>query len=325
MPILNLEQAGEINRFSEGTVLINEQPDIRQGKRNPYMVGAFVTREGSCEFKIWEEQNYKTVVENGPGLYDVAVEGSEFNGSYYLTVKRIRPSEDSELDRADFLPNIPVHQIKTFWREINEQLLKLGLSAQGRAFAVKVLNDPEIGGRFWREGAASYFHDCKIGGLANHSLKMLRILIALLENLPALRASTDLLYLGILFHDIGKIYEYDNLAAGEFWFANHRVRGIELLSHYEEEIETLYDERFYRHLQAIISGHHGEYGDRPTTVATVIIHYIDTLESQVTGLLERQISSRDSKFRGEWGFLEPIELAPDFFLSEAENDDLSQD
>ncbi len=321
MAILNLEQAGEINRISEGTVLINEQPDIRQGKRNPYMVGTFVTRESSCEFKIWEEQNYKTVVENGPGLYDVAVEGSEFNGTYYLTVKRIRPSEDPDLDRGDFLPFIPVVQIKTFWREVNEKLMGLGLSAEARAFAVRILNDSEIGGRFWREGAASFFHDSKIGGLANHTLKMLRILTALLENLPALQASTDLLYLGILFHDIGKIYEYDNLGPAEFWFANHRVRGIELLSQFQEEITALYDERFYRHLQAIISGHHGEYGDRPTTVATAIIHYIDTLESQVTGLLERQVASRDSKFRGEWGFLEPIALSPDFYIDEPEGDD----
>jgi len=31
-----------------------------------------------------------------------------------------------------------------------------------------------------------------------------------------------------------------------------------------------------------IAGHHGLYGDRPTTVAATIIHYIDMLESQTT-------------------------------------------
>ncbi|MDO5737827.1 MAG: HD domain-containing protein [Eubacteriales bacterium] len=316
MAIINLKEASEVDRISEGAVLINEEPVLRQGKHKPFMIGTFIGPDGNSEFRIWEEQIYQSVVENGTGIYDASVVGSEYNGNYYLTVRRIRPTLEDGLERSDFLPQIPKLQIKKHWQEANLALKEQGLTESAMFIAKEILNDPEVVSRFFVEGAAIYHHDNKIGGLANHSFKMLRILAAVIANLPALRKSCDLLYLGVLLHDIGKIHEYDNLAPSEFWYANHRVRGIEFLTKYKELIVERYDEAFYRQLQAIIIGHHGEYGDRPTTVATGIVHYIDTLESQVTGLLEKQRDTPGVKIRNEWGFLEAIPLDDEFYFEE---------
>ncbi|MDO5733982.1 MAG: HD domain-containing protein [Eubacteriales bacterium] len=318
MEILDLALAGEVNRDSKGSVLINEMPEIRVGKRNPYMVGHFINQGCSAEFKIWEERTYKTVLDNGPGIYDVEVTGSEYNG-YYLTVRRIQPCTDPSLERSDFLPSIPVKQLNAMWKLAFRELRKLGLSEEAIGLAREIVNDPELEGRYSREGAASFHHDNRIGGLAHHSAKMLRILAAVIGNLPPLRKSIDLLFLGVVLHDIGKVFEYKDLAISEFWFSNHRARGIEFLAKYKERICKLYDEKFYRHLQAIIIGHHGDYGDRPTTVATGIIHYIDTLESQATGLVERQIEGRENENIRvpDWGYLAPVDLAGELYSTEA--------
>ena len=110
-------------------------------------------------------------------------------------------------------------------------------------------------------------------------------------------------------HDIGKVFEYRDLATSEYWYANHRVRGIEFLSHLKDKVISCYDEEFYRQVQSVIAGHHGAYGDRPTTVAATIVHYIDVLESQTTELISQQQAAPSDRLRHpDFGFLQMIPL-----------------
>lgn len=308
MEILDIKKATELDYVSGGAVLINAEPQIRSGKKNDFMVGTMMTADGTAEFKIWEERTYDVVREHGPGIYEVEVCGSDYNG-VYLTVRRIKLSTDPKLSIHDFLPSIPMKRLTTLWNDVSKKLTALGVSFDCWKMIESMIKDPELGGRFYIEGAAVMHHDNKIGGLVHHTSKMLNYLATLLENQPELKDVADLLCMGIFLHDIGKVFEYNNLTPGEYWYANHRVRGIEFLSKYKEQVIGCYDEEFYRQLQSIISGHHGEYGDRPTTVAAGIVHYIDTLESQVTGLVEEQLSVPGSKLRyADWGWIHPLPL-----------------
>ncbi len=308
MAILNLKAAAENGKLSQGTVLINTPPNIRSGKKNDYMVGKFLQLDEEFEFKIWEEEIFSIVQANGTGLYDAEVIGAEFNG-FYFTVKNIEPSRDTSISKADFLPRIPRDYINKQWRDVTLKLKERGVSDQCWQLVQKILADEEVNGRFSVEGAAVFYHDNKIGGLVNHTSKMLNILAAMLENNKELSECADLLAFSIVVHDIGKVFEYDNLAPAEFWYANHRVRGIELIAKYYDEIVDLYGETFYRHVQSVIAGHHGDYADRPTTVTAAIVHYIDTLESQTTGLIQAVLTTRDEQIRfKDWGFLAPLPI-----------------
>lgn len=308
MEILDLQGALELDRVSRGSVLIQTTPQIRQGKKNPFMTGDFMTADGTAPFKIWEERIYDSVREHGTGIYDVEVCGSDFNGSY-LTVRKIAPTADSELKTSDFLPAIPRDRLAALWQKAFAQLQEQGVSAKALDLIKKLMDAPELKGRFPIEGAAIYHHDNKIGGLMHHTGKMLKLLATVLDNTPELGASADLLTVGIALHDVGKVFEYYNLGLGTYWYANHRIRGIEFLAAHKEEITAAYDERFYRHLQAILAGHHGDFGDRPTTVATAIVHYIDTLDAQVTGFVEAEEATPGDRLRfQDWGWLEPTPL-----------------
>lgn len=307
--VIDLAQASELNRTSEGLVMITELPMIRTGKRGNYMVGNFIQNRNIVQFKIWEPDIFEEVQIHGKGIYEAKVVGSEFGG-VYLTVKRIMKCNDPEVNPADFLPSLPEGHNQKLYDKVKEKLLKVGASEEIFSLADNLMHAPEIKNRYFEEGAAMHYHDNVIGGLAHHSFKMLNILAAVLENIPALRASADLLVLGIILHDIGKIYEYSNLGPGPYWFSNHRVRGIEFLADHKDEVIAIKNEYFYRQLQAIINGHHGDYADRPSSIAAAIVHYIDTLESQVTGYVENMetLPEGERVRAGDWGFLEPLPI-----------------
>lgn len=303
MEILNLQKALELGRVSAGLVYVNNMPQVRQGKKNDFMVGKFVNGASSVEFKIWEERTFKTVLNHGIGIYEVEVEGSEFNGSY-LTVRRINISTDKTVKNSDFLQALPVELIANLQKKAYEQAKAAGVSDKGLELLDTLLHAPELDGRFFLEGAAISHHDNQIRGLAHHSFKMLEILATILTQHEELKAQADLLALGVTLHDVGKVWEYNELSMSEYWYSNHRARGLEYLAFKKDLIVAAYDEKFYRQMQAIIMGHHGDYGDRPTTIACAIVHYIDTLESQVTGMLEDLNRSVDNRiFIKDWGYL----------------------
>ncbi|HZW97713.1 MAG TPA: HD domain-containing protein [Bacillota bacterium] len=309
MSIIDLKSALELNKISQGTVFINDLPIVRSGKKSDFMIGNFFCRDQEAEFRIWEPSIFQTVIDNGSGIYDVEVVGNSYNDKEYLTVRSIAPSLNPELDKSSFLNSIPPILLESNLRRAKERLTGLGVTAKCWKLIDLVLNDPSLEGRFQVEGAAIRYHDNVIGGLQHHTTKMLNILAAVLENNPQLRDSADLLCFATSVHDIGKVFEYDNLEVSDFWYASHRVRGIEYLSCFKERIVDDYNEEFYRQTQAVIAGHHGEYGDRPTTVATAIIHYIDTLESQTTRLIQELEAAHDGRiYDRDWGFLEGLKL-----------------
>ena len=94
----------------------------------------------------------------------------------------------------------------------------------------------------------------------------------------------DLVILGLVVHDFGKILELKNGAYTEISIVPHTYLGIEIISKYKDLIEETYNEMFYRELQAIILEHHGEFGERPKTVYAYLVHVIDLLDSRVSGL-----------------------------------------
>ena len=51
MAILDLQKALELGLVSNGSVYISSMPQVRQGKRNDFMVGKFVRGANSVEFK----------------------------------------------------------------------------------------------------------------------------------------------------------------------------------------------------------------------------------------------------------------------------------
>lgn len=139
--------------------------------------------------------------------------------------------------------------------------------------------------------AAQYggYHDGVIGGLLNHLRKLVnygRIAMAEYESTFTQR-ERDLFFLGLVLHDMGKIYELKDGAYWEESIVAHTTSGIWFLDKYKNEIIEKFGRMFYLELVAIISQHHGEFGERPKTVYAYLVHVVDLLDARVSGLQKK--------------------------------------
>ncbi len=163
----------------------------------------------------------------------------------------------------------------------------------------------DFGDRFRRAAAARSYHHARRGGLVEHVAQMLRAADAVAAIYPTL--NRDLLLTGVLFHDIGKLWEncpeprgfgipYDE--RGEL--IGHITLGIEMLnalwrkllaSEAAQEWRELtpVSEDVRNHLIHLIAAHHGEmeFGSPvfPKTPEAFALHYIDNLDAKLEMVL----------------------------------------
>jgi 3'-5' exoribonuclease len=158
----------------------------------------------------------------------------------------------------------------------------------------------EWGDRFRRAAAARKYHHARRGGLVEHTAQMMRLATAIAPLYPQL--NSDLLIIGILFHDSGKLWEnqfsetgfvmdYDEL--GEL--VGHISIGVELVNALWRRLSAENTEAWknYRpssedvrmHLLHLIGSHHGqkELGSpvEPKTPEAMALHYIDNLDARL--------------------------------------------
>ena len=178
---------------------------------------------------------------------------------------------------------------------------------------VAAMSDPRIAGlcegfleqfgeRFKRTGAARDYHHARRGGLVEHVAQMMRSAVQICEAYSML--NRDLLVAGVLFHDVGKLWEnvyeekgftmpYTEISE----LIGHIPLGMEIVNKLWRELldedglrEEWQDlepasERVRLHLLHLIVSHHGElaFGSPvvPKTPEAQALHYIDNLDAKM--------------------------------------------
>jgi 3'-5' exoribonuclease len=144
---------------------------------------------------------------------------------------------------------------------------------------------------FYLYPAATKFHHAYISGLSYHTSTMLQLAEGFLKVYPFL--SSDLVYAGILLHDIGKIMEFDSFEGSEYTLKGRLVGHITMGA---SEIAIVAKELGYQDaeevllLTHIMLSHHyyGNFGSpkKPNIAEALVIYYIDTIDSKVIDLGE---------------------------------------
>lgn len=152
-----------------------------------------------------------------------------------------------------------------------------------------------------RAAAARSYHHARRGGLLEHTAQMMRCALALAPLYP--EVTPDLLFAGVLFHDIGKLWENDYPEIG---FTSPPARKGELLGHISIGVEVanrLWNEAATQnpeafspaatpspdlvrdHLLHLIVSHHGEleFGSpiTPKTPEAWLLHHIDNIDAKI--------------------------------------------
>lgn len=262
-----------------------------------FIVGNFVNQGESIPFKVWDAEMVNALDMNDISGKVVKITGSVTSYLNQLEIKAVSfdVNVGEQYPVSMFLKSVDVANVfQVFVDFVNNEL-----SENGIKLLMGIFKAENLFPRFKEEFAGSKMHDALIGGLMHHTVKMLRLAKALSDNEPRLvnvKDYKDILFIGVILHDIGKVYEMNLGVYQPNSFVTHRTLGAELLIKYKEIIVQLYDETFYYQLIAILQGHHGEYGDKPTTILAYIVHLIDMLESQTTGLFDK-IENNDFTFK----------------------------
>lgn len=268
---------------------------IESAKGTKYITGV-LTNKGTIPIKVWSGSLYNELVnDSSSGVFDIEATVNIYNEQMSLVINKLTRLDEDMMNYIE-----TPYNVKDLWNRLTgyaKQLSPNGLKVFKALMAGHDFDDNTINSKlFLKSTAAKSHHDSVPCGLAGHTVKILDIITSILDNYPNIKSNMnkDILILGVIFHDIGKVAEYEGLDMSELGkLCSHLSIGIEFLAEHKEVItENIGVEGYYR-LHSIITQHHGEFGDRPRTIEAYLIHKADMLESQLTTLNESLKDEQD--------------------------------
>lgn len=254
----------------------------------------------SMAFSQFSEYNY----EGTPAF--ITGEFNEFSGTKYINVQSVQAVEGFS-PMQFFEHKYPTDSYEQALRALAQSTL----SAKGFTVLSKILfENTDLYSRFKEEFAAMTYHDNCVSGLLAHTYKVCSILTWVLNTYPQLcirddsgtpsMDTRDLLVIGTILHDIGKVQEMQFGVYQPNSAVTHCILGLDVLYQFKAVIEEAYGEYGFRMLQSILVEHHGEFGDKCRTVLAYIVNMVDVLDAKMTGIvqtIDSQIFSDTTGFK----------------------------
>ncbi len=277
--------------------LVEEKNLAFSQKGSPYLSLRLKDKTGQLDGRVWDNaSNLDKVFRKGDIIY-IQSRAVSFKGMIQLSVIDVRTATPEEMTWEAFLPTVK-GDIDAMYAELMAlagQVVAPPLKALLDAF----LADEGIASLFRRAPAAKGFHHVNIGGLLEHTLSVTKLLTMVADHYP--KSNRDLLIVGGILHDIGKIREFTYQGnidySDEGRLIGHIVIGLEML---DEKIATIPDfpPQLAMELRHLILSHHGmlEFGSpkRPKTVEAMIVHQIDDMDAKVNAFQEYISNSEDN-------------------------------
>lgn len=165
---------------------------------------------------------------------------------------------------------------------------------------------------FLRAPAAKAVHHAWLGGLAEHTVSMMKLCRSVATHYVDLGVApldVDLVVMGAFLHDIGKVDELSADGTFEYTDAGRLIGHIVLgLDHVDGVVASLegFPDELHLHLRHLVLSHHGEYEfgspRRPKTIEAQILHFIDNLDARIE-IFRFAIAGQNS---GDWSAYEGV-------------------
>lgn len=281
MPQPNVCDIVKDQRF-EGFLLVRSAVQRVGGNGAKYLDMNLGDRTGEINAKVWDG----TVAPPAAGTV-IKVRGGtlEYNGRLQLRVERIRealPSDGVEMDLLTPCAPEPVEQMLDELTSTAEGFS----SAPIKAITLNLLKRFDEKLRYYP--AAQCIHHAELGGLLHHTTGMLRTAKLITQAYPFL--DKDLLYAGVILHDLCKTEEMDSNQMGvvrdysrEGLLLGHLVLGVTRIQEAANELGITGEPVLL--LQHMMLSHHGEaeYGSprKPMFPEAEVLHWIDLLDARM--------------------------------------------
>ncbi len=272
----------------------------------PFLVLSLVDATGGVQAKIWDWSGEPPA----PGtILQIDGRGDEYNGHLQLRVERQKPVEG---DPAEFVPAAP-ETPDSMYAEISatvdalrdESIRKIVRQLLDWALAANLLSAP----------AAKTMHHATRGGLLHHTVTMLRAAKALADVYRFL--DKDLLYAGVVVHDLAKL---DEMAVDSLGLVSDYTRDGRLVGHIVRGVVNVEkaaactgaDRERATLLQHLVLAHHGEaeFGSPvpPKCPEALVLSAIDRLDAKLFQMREALRATEPGAFSAPVWALDRIEI-----------------
>ncbi len=270
---------------------------------DPYFELRFVDAEASLTLRVWNSlpmfQHCNSLAEGG--FYELTGEFGLGNDGRSIDSRQWTARELESREVEDLLSGSEAMRVKQE-ADFNQICRIVSEVADPRLRYLGESLLRKYGRRLIRTAGARDYHHARRGGLVEHVAQMMRSALKICEAYPLL--NRDLLVIGILFHDIGKLWEnvyeekgftmpYTEMSE----LIGHIPMGMEIANMLwrealanEEIVQswqglTPSNDRVRLHLLHLIVAHHGElaFGSPvvPKTPEAQALHYIDNLDAKM--------------------------------------------
>ncbi|MDV3426522.1 MAG: HD domain-containing protein, partial [Bacillota bacterium] len=276
-----------IGNFREGFTIqgyyIIKEVELKKSKNNSkYLDLILADKTGEVNSKIWDYKLEESEFSKN-ALVKVRGEVINYSNNLQLNISKMRTAnEEDNVKIEDFVPAAPIpaedmlNTIESYISRIENKDIKNIVSYIIDEYRDKLMFYP----------AAMKNHHSIKGGLLYHVSTMLVLGEKISQVYPFL--NTDLLYAGIILHDISKIDEMDSSDLGivedytvEGKMLGHIIQGIKKLEMVGEKLKA--DKEIVLLLQHMVLTHHyePEYGSpkKPMLKEAEILHYIDKIDA----------------------------------------------
>lgn len=258
---------------------------------SPFLIVSFQDRSGHIEAKIWDKaEETQRQLENGKD-YQVKGQVTAYQGKLELKLDSVNPAKvgDEGYRPAELEEEAPFDVNEGYAEMI--QLLR-GKLVSPVSLAVLDRFDELYGQRFRDHYGAQRIHHAHRGGLLAHTHKMLEICLALAPFYPV---NLEVLLMGALLHDLGKLDEFICTPAVEQTPAGglvgHIVLGVMMFRNLLATVDNVPAE-WALQVEHLIVSHHGEkeFGspEVPKTPEAMVLHLVDLLDSKM-GIIFQQL------------------------------------
>ena len=281
-------------------------------KGAPYLDMMLCDKNGEISAKLWDYNELVHGSFEAGELVKVRATVTQFNGADQLRVEKIRKVTAADgVEIGDFVPTaeysgeMMLGTIMNVIASVEDEDLKTLTYALVKEREKEILTWP----------AAFKLHHAIRGGLLYHTLSILKLAQGVVKIYPSV--DKDLLYCGIIVHDLCKIDEFDLNPAG--LVSSYSVKG-DLIGHLvmgamkieSKALELGIPSEKAMLLEHMVISHHGEpeYGAavRPMFLEAEILSQLDTLDATIFEITSAVSEVNEGEFTGRMWALDNRKL-----------------
>ncbi len=255
----------------------------------PFLTLIFQDKSGEIEAKLWDATDADEQIYQPETIVKINGDIQNYRGRMQLRIRQIKlVSQEESVRLSDFIETAPLES-EEMQAKINQYIFDMKNPNIQRITRHLVKKHQKA---FFEYPAATKNHHEFVSGLAYHVVSMLDLAKSIAGLYPSL--DTDLLYGGIILHDLGKVQELSGPISTTYTVEGNLLGHITIMVN---EIGKAADELGIKGeevmiLQHLVLSHHGkaEWGSpkAPLIKEAEILHYIDNLDAKMN-MLDRAL------------------------------------